>query len=278
MLTIQASGTESLWDEILPAEVKALPQDLARLDDLLADPGLLGADRGAVGAAAGRDRLLLRAGASDDRDGNVRAVDDRQAPLRLGVRDVDAGGVGLDPSAPFLPDRDERPGAGRVDGAQADPPAGRGGGARDHARADLQGPAGEAVPAAGGADRLDRCRGRRALSDRRGAGGRWRAGACQGGAQAGGQDRREAHCGQGSLAGDGSQAACVDALDPPPLGGGEGRGAGADRADREAARAVDPRGAQARRDRPPSRARPRRSCEAPGRAASCRSSPIAARR
>ena len=41
MLTIQASGTESLWDEILPAEVKALPQDLARLDELLADPGLL---------------------------------------------------------------------------------------------------------------------------------------------------------------------------------------------------------------------------------------------
>jgi len=41
VLTIQASGTESLWDEILPAEVKALPQDLARLDELLADPGLL---------------------------------------------------------------------------------------------------------------------------------------------------------------------------------------------------------------------------------------------
>ncbi|HTR69969.1 MAG TPA: transposase [Mycobacteriales bacterium] len=40
-MTIQASGTESLWDEILPAEVKALPQDLARLDELLADPGLL---------------------------------------------------------------------------------------------------------------------------------------------------------------------------------------------------------------------------------------------
>ena len=41
MLTIQASGTESLWDEILPAEMKALPDDLARLDELLSDPGLL---------------------------------------------------------------------------------------------------------------------------------------------------------------------------------------------------------------------------------------------
>ena len=278
MLTIQASGTESLWDEILPAEVKALPQRSRPSGRAAGRSRAARADRGAVGAAAGRERRLRRAGASDDRDGNVRAVDDRQAPLRLGVRDVDAGGVGLDPSAPLLPDRDERPGAGRVDGPQADPPTRGGGRARDHARADSEGQAGEAVQAAGGADRLDRCGSRRELSDRRGAGGRWRQSACPRGSQAGGQGRREAHRGQGSLAGDGSQAACVDALDPPPLGGGEGRGAGADRTDREAARADDPRGAQARRDRPPSRARSRRSCEAPGCAASCRSSPIAARR
>jgi len=38
---MQATGVESLWDEILPVEVKALPDDLARLDELLADPGLL---------------------------------------------------------------------------------------------------------------------------------------------------------------------------------------------------------------------------------------------
>ncbi len=41
MLRMQATGVESLWDEILPVEVKALPDDLARLDELLADPGLL---------------------------------------------------------------------------------------------------------------------------------------------------------------------------------------------------------------------------------------------
>lgn len=41
MLTLFADGAESLWDEILPAEVKALPDDLARLDELLADPALL---------------------------------------------------------------------------------------------------------------------------------------------------------------------------------------------------------------------------------------------
>ena len=41
MLKLQATDVESLWDEILPAEVKALPQDLAALDQLLCDPALL---------------------------------------------------------------------------------------------------------------------------------------------------------------------------------------------------------------------------------------------
>jgi len=41
VLTLLADGAESLWDEILPAEVKALPDDLAKLDELLCDPALL---------------------------------------------------------------------------------------------------------------------------------------------------------------------------------------------------------------------------------------------
>ena len=61
MLTIQASGTESLWDEILPAEVKALPDDLARLDELLSDPALLGP----IGARW--ERLLAETGSSSGR-------------------------------------------------------------------------------------------------------------------------------------------------------------------------------------------------------------------
>jgi len=40
VLTLYADGAESLWDEILPAEVRVLPDDLARLDELLADPAL----------------------------------------------------------------------------------------------------------------------------------------------------------------------------------------------------------------------------------------------
>ena len=41
MLTMFADGAESLWDELLPEEVRVLPDDLARLDELLADPELL---------------------------------------------------------------------------------------------------------------------------------------------------------------------------------------------------------------------------------------------
>jgi transposase, IS5 family len=41
MLTLAAAGAEQLWDELLPLEVKELPQDLAALDELLGDPALL---------------------------------------------------------------------------------------------------------------------------------------------------------------------------------------------------------------------------------------------
>jgi transposase, IS5 family len=41
MLTLLAGQPESLWDEALPIEVRELPADLAALDCLLSDPGLL---------------------------------------------------------------------------------------------------------------------------------------------------------------------------------------------------------------------------------------------
>jgi transposase, IS5 family len=41
MLTLAAAGAEQLWDELLPSEVKELPDDLAALDELLGDPALL---------------------------------------------------------------------------------------------------------------------------------------------------------------------------------------------------------------------------------------------
>jgi IS5 family transposase len=42
MLTLWAGQAESLWDEALPVEVRELPEDLAALDLLLVDRGLLG--------------------------------------------------------------------------------------------------------------------------------------------------------------------------------------------------------------------------------------------
>ena len=41
MLTLLAGQVESLWDEVLPVSVRELPEDLARLDCVLSDPGLL---------------------------------------------------------------------------------------------------------------------------------------------------------------------------------------------------------------------------------------------
>ena len=41
MLRLLAGQVESLWDEVLPIEVRELPEDLRRIDALLSDPGLL---------------------------------------------------------------------------------------------------------------------------------------------------------------------------------------------------------------------------------------------
>ena len=41
MLTLWAGQPECLWDEMLPIEVRELPDDLAELDRVLADPELV---------------------------------------------------------------------------------------------------------------------------------------------------------------------------------------------------------------------------------------------
>ncbi len=41
MLTLRAPQAETLWDEVLPIEARELPEDLAKLDQLLAEPQLL---------------------------------------------------------------------------------------------------------------------------------------------------------------------------------------------------------------------------------------------
>jgi IS5 family transposase len=43
MLRLQGGQVESLWDEVLPEKLRELPDDLARIDALLRDEGLLSA-------------------------------------------------------------------------------------------------------------------------------------------------------------------------------------------------------------------------------------------
>ena len=69
MLRLEATGVESLWDELLPAEVTVLPDDLAKLDELLSDPALL------VPIAVRWERLLADAGRQAGRGRPTIAMD-----------------------------------------------------------------------------------------------------------------------------------------------------------------------------------------------------------
>ena len=122
MLRLLAGQVESLWDEVLPASVRELPGDLARLDRVLADPALLApiAEAWEVGSR-GQGRPSI--------------------PMESFVRDVGSGGVGLAASAAVLSDRDRASGSGRVDGAQARAPTGRWGRRGDDAAGDREGDA-----------------------------------------------------------------------------------------------------------------------------------------
>ena len=192
------------------------------------------ADRSGVGA----DRA--RTWSAVDRDGDVRAVDGDQAAHRLGIRDADAGGVGLVASATVLSDRDRSAGAGRVQGAQAGAPARAWGGGRDHADGDRDCSARDPVRGAGGADRLHGGGGRHPLSLRRDARAAGRAGA----------GAREQEIGlDDQVHGAGARPVAVDRQDRPgdiPHAGsshraGQGAGDGAQRARRAADRPLSSR-------------------------------------
>ena len=112
----------------------------------------------------------------------------------------------------------------------------RGDGVGADARADRQGDAGEAVPAAGGQDRLDGDRGRCELSDRRRAGVERGAGAGAGGSQAREADRREEGGGCGIARGRwGTSCGTITRTIRRRSGEAKSGGAEADRRDRRAA-------------------------------------------
>ena len=78
MLRERAVG-ETLWESLLPDEVRALPEELARVDEVLGDERFLAPF---PPAADSHD------GPADDRDRDVFAADVPQAPPRVGLRDV----------------------------------------------------------------------------------------------------------------------------------------------------------------------------------------------
>ncbi|MGH2963738.1 MAG: transposase [Solirubrobacterales bacterium] len=69
MLRMQGPQAECLWDEVLPPEVRELPADLARIDELLSDPALLepiaqhwrseAVERGRNASAHGRPTIAM---------------------------------------------------------------------------------------------------------------------------------------------------------------------------------------------------------------------------
>ena len=201
MLTLWAGQPECLWDETLPIEVRELPADLAALDRLLSDPELVMVflerwrrevvETGRVVLTDGRPTIAMET--------YVRLMV-LKARYRWGYRSLVAEVSDSIHLRRFCRISLVGAGAGRVDGAEADP-AGRGGdGERADACVDRGGDSLEAVPAAGGQDRLDGDRGGRALPDRRGPRLARGEGARARGPQAGGLVKETTAAGAGSLA------------------------------------------------------------------------------
>jgi hypothetical protein len=92
VLTLQATGVESLWDEIPAGGGQGAARGSGGAGPTALRPGAAFADRGAVGAAGGRGGTADGAGTAHDRDGDLRALNDRQASFRVGygtlVREV----------------------------------------------------------------------------------------------------------------------------------------------------------------------------------------------
>src|SRR6187549_1875856 len=92
----------SLWEAVLPGEVLRLPEELARVDVLLDESGVLRPVHAVLRPAAGTPV---------DADGGLPAVDVPQVPLPVGLRDSVPRGRGFDHLAAVLPDPDRRAGA-----------------------------------------------------------------------------------------------------------------------------------------------------------------------
>src|SRR5262249_19153289 len=107
----ERAGSESLWESVLPAELRELPPELGKVDAILDDDRFL---------APFRSRLTARSGPPDDSGRDLSAADVPQVPLRAWLRDALQGGRRLVHVAAFLPDRGRWAGARPVDLDEAD--------------------------------------------------------------------------------------------------------------------------------------------------------------
>lgn len=82
-MLVTVGDQPSLFESVLPPELLRLPAELARVDQLLDDPGVLRT----VGAV-----LRSADGSPLDPDGDLSAADVPQVPLRVRVRDAVPGG------------------------------------------------------------------------------------------------------------------------------------------------------------------------------------------
>ena len=256
MLTLLAEQPECLWDDVVAGRGEGAAGGSGGVGCVVGRSRVAVAVGGALASGVPGDRTVgVDRGAADDRAGDVCAVDGAQAALPVGVPDAGGGGVGLDSSAAVLPDLAVGAGAGRVDGPQAHPADRCGDGVGADARVDRQGDAGEAVSAAGGADRLDGDRGGCEVSDRCGVGLERGAGAGPGGSQA-----RQAVKEKKARVRDRSRAMgrklrAITRTIRRRSGRGQAGSAEADRRDRRAVGALDQGGAPARAARPAQGAR-----------------------
>src|SRR5215218_8871028 len=126
----------TLWEAILPEELRRLPVELVRVDALL-DDSLFFAPVRAV--------LRPQDGTAVDADGNLPAVDVFEVPVPAWVRVVVPGGIGFDHLAAVLPDRAGPAGAASNDVDEVDHPVRLGGGGGVERGAAGQGRGGQAA-------------------------------------------------------------------------------------------------------------------------------------
>ena len=82
MLRLVAGQLDTLWETLLPPAVRVLPDDLARADQVLADPALLEPFRAHWRATCPSG---LVDGPADHPDADVPAAHAAQTPLWLGL-------------------------------------------------------------------------------------------------------------------------------------------------------------------------------------------------